>query len=318
MCKHMRFTQVAVIAGLALSINVAAAVEVPEEEPNNPIYAAQDLDKGAGIPTDGFTVPAVLGALDADINDLDFFTFYYTAGDVVDIDLNNGVFGGVKAFNSYMALFDPDDKIVRENDNFGGLFDSFIGAFTSDRSGTYTIGVSDAGRPFLDGGTVENPGTYTNGDYVLVITNTPSGGGSGGDDLVIELKVKPGKAKAVRDCLNPKARGRIKVAMLGSEEFDVTAVDQETLRFGHNGDEQSLAKCKKKGKDVDKDGTLDLVCKFWNHLAGFEVGDLEGTLTGQLEDGTEFTGTAPLKVKPFKGKGKCRQPVADKDDDKDD
>ena len=308
MCKPRRFTLLVAAAALALSANFAAAVEVSEEEPNDPINAAQDLDKGAGIPDDGFTVPAVLGEIGTNVKDLDFFKFYYQAGDVVDIDLNNGYFGGQDRFNSYMALFDPDNNIVRENDNYAGLFDSFIEQFTSERSGIYTIGVSDSNRPFVHGGTVENPENYTSGDYVLVITNTPAGGGSGGDELVVNLKVKPGKAKAVRDCLNPKARGQIKVAILSDPEFDATAVDVESLRFGHNGDEVSLAKCKKKGKDVNKDGRLDLVCKFWNHLAGFEVGDLEGTLTGSLlDEETTITGTAPLKVKPFKGKGECRQ-----------
>lgn len=326
MCKPMRFAQVAVIAGLALGANFAFAEQLYENEgSNDPISNAQKLTgEGVTVPADGINLgdqdtPAILGSIEIGVTeeDVDFYSFFYSPGETIEIDLNNGGFGGKKSFNSYMTLFGPGPayEVLEENDDddrpgvpVSG--DSFI-SFTLDdpnAEGVYTIGITNFGRTFNDGGTINNPENLANGDYTLVITNLDAGGGAG-DVVDVQIKVKPGKAKAVRDCLNPKARGQIKVAILSHEGFDAMAIDVDTLAFGQDGNEPSLAKCKKKGKDVNKDGSLDLVCKFWNHLAEFEAGDVMGKLTGELVDGTKFRGDAPLKVKPFNSKGQCRQPA---------
>jgi len=76
-------------------------------------------------------------------------------------------------------------------------------------------------------------------------------------------------------------------------------VKQDTLRFGHDGTEVSLARCSKdKDDDFNKDGLPDLVCQFNTPSTMFLTTDTEGVLTGQLLDGTQIEGRGALKVIP--------------------
>ena len=87
----------------------------------------------------------------------------------------------------------------------------------------------------------------------------------------------------------------IPVAVFSKEGFDATTIDPESLGFGASGEEKSLFRCSKRGFDVNRDGQRDMVCFFDAYKAGFEVGDVEGVLTGMYEHG-EFTSRAPLKI----------------------
>jgi hypothetical protein len=49
--------------------------------------------------------------------------------------------------------------------------------------------------------------------------------------------------------------------------------------------------------DVNGDGRLDLVVEFDIDETGFQVGDTEGILTGQLLDGTAFSASDAVSVK---------------------
>ncbi len=143
---------------------------------------------------------------------------------------------------------------------------------------------------------------FASGDYRLVVT------GASPAVLAVAIDIRPGGGEFAP--INPKARGRIPVAILSSPAFDALAVDPATLRFGPTGAETSLSSCAglgKKGKgtlsgeDVDGDGRPDLVCHFENAEAGFRVGDLEGILTGKTVAGDAFEGRGWLKVVPQKG-----------------
>jgi hypothetical protein len=90
------------------------------------------------------------------------------------------------------------------------------------------------------------------------------------------------------------------VAVLSSRDFNAMKVDRASLTFGAEGNEHSLYRCHGEGIDVNRDGRKDLVCRFDNRAAGFDVGDLEGVLKGTVE-GSSFEGRAPLKV-VMKGK----------------
>jgi hypothetical protein len=107
-------------------------------------------------------------------------------------------------------------------------------------------------------------------------------------NVVIDIKPKT---------INAKSHGKISVAILSSETFDATTIDEQTLRFGETGQEQSLAKCKKNAKDPNSDGLADLVCSFETEATGLKAGDTTGVLTGTTLDGTSFRGTDSIQVR---------------------
>ncbi len=105
------------------------------------------------------------------------------------------------------------------------------------------------------------------------------------------IDIKPGSTK---NPINPKSRGKIPVAILGTAIFNpVTDLSQDSLTFGRTGVEPSLHRrgndlpnCGE--EDVNGDGFADLVCHFETEFAGFQNGDTKGFLRGQLNDGTDF------------------------------
>jgi len=120
--------------------------------------------------------------------------------------------------------------------------------------------------------------------------------------LDVLIDIKPGGHP---NPINRKSKGLIPVAILSTEEFDAPAeVDRESLFFGRTGEEDSLARTgsdepKCHGKDVTPtDGLEDLVCHFHTPIAGFQCGDTEGHLTGQLLDQTAIAGSDSVVVVP--------------------
>jgi hypothetical protein len=98
----------------------------------------------------------------------------------------------------------------------------------------------------------------------------------------IDIDLKPGNDS---NPINPRAKGKITVAILTTADFDANTVDVDSVRFGATGSE-ALAE-HSAFDDVDGDGDLDLVLHFRTHQAnlgcGTEVALLRGTsLTGEL------------------------------------
>ncbi|MGD8559478.1 MAG: PPC domain-containing protein [Gammaproteobacteria bacterium] len=281
-------------AGLVLSQQVLA--DEVDTEQNHPVSLAQFI-----TPTsDEFTVDGVLGVVSgAAVEDLDYFKFFGQAGDVVTIDIDGGM-GGMRSVDTVIAVFSggPDYTMLRMNDDGFPIdegsthfYDSRIVDFVLPATGTYYVGVSHYPRYFSDGAVARN-GYIRNGDYQLVVS------GVSNPVLHMNISVKPGN-NAVAP-LNPRARGRVPVALLSSDDFDPKDVAVDSLTFGHDGDEDSLKKCNKPGGDLNHDGVKDMVCHFDNQAAGFQKGDLEGVLKGELKDGTMFEGRGLLRVVPEK------------------
>jgi uncharacterized delta-60 repeat protein len=112
----------------------------------------------------------------------------------------------------------------------------------------------------------------------------------------VAIDIKP---DSQRNQVNPTSRGRIRVAILSAPDFDaLTMIDQNTVRFGRTGDEDSLLSCKKKGQDVNHDGLRDLICEFSIRATGFRIGDTIGILTAQTIDGVMLRGSDSVKVVP--------------------
>ena len=79
------------------------------------------------------------------------------------------------------------------------------------------------------------------------------------------------------------------MAILTTETFDATQVDQSTVQFGP-GDAGAVKKSISV-EDVDGDGDLDSVLHFRNRETGIVCGDTEASLSGQTFSGVEIRGS---------------------------
>ncbi len=289
-----------VIASLTAIGMASSAFASTEIEPNDSLNAGQALE---GKST--HSIGAMMGqAGDSVHSDLDFYTFTAKAGDVLDVDIDNGV-GGNGDINSILAIYDANGALLRMNAYSNGIDsgstsiqDARIDKFVAPTSGNYTVAVSNVPRYFVNGGgTLAFFGTTTTsvGDYNLNI----SGITAAQQTQQINIEVKPGVKKLTP--LNPRAQGKVPVAIMGAAGFDVSGIKQNSLTFGSSGNENSLSKCQKQTRDINKDGYADLLCHFENSVAGFKSGDIEGILKGNTQGG-KFEGRALIKVIPTKRK----------------
>lgn len=129
--------------------------------------------------------------------------------------------------------------------------------------------------------------------------------------LKVDVDIKPGSCP---NPLNLKSKGVLPVAVLGTEEFDVTTIDVSTVKLSREGIEEGVAPIRSDYEDVatpfegelcdchdlNGDGLLDLTLKFKTQelVEILELAEVVGetiplTLTGDLretEDGTPIKG----------------------------
>jgi len=298
-----------------MAIAPAYAASLSEVEENSPINSSQyltitdkvtEINAAVGVPSATSTstiMPApgviptapLLAPAPTSEPDLDYYSFYANAGDVVTLDIDGGI-GGVQSVDTIVAVFDESYKVLRQNDDAPSLdagststLDSRIDNFKITKSGIYYVGVSAYPRFFVDGGGVTSSGAGK-GDYKLVISGvTPA-------VHQITLDVKPGSSD--RAPINPKSNGKVPVALLSDNSFNAMDIDPATVTFGSNGNEPSLSKCNPAGLDVNGDGLLDLICHFDNQKANFHYDSLEGIARGKTRKGVAFEGHGLLKVTP--------------------
>jgi len=135
--------------------------------------------------------------------------------------------------------------------------------------------------------TIENTG----GGEVIVEVNGNAFSIEPGESLqFVDIDIKPGSDP---NSVNPKSKGLVPVAILGSDTFDVLDVDVTTLAFGpsgaapaHNGHLE----------DVNDDGFTDLVTHYKQKETGITKGDTEACLTGQTTGGTPIEGCDSIKI----------------------
>ena len=110
----------------------------------------------------------------------------------------------------------------------------------------------------------------------------------------IDIDIKPGDDT---NTINPASRGRIAVAILGSDVFDVLDVDVATLAFGPAGG----APADNPGSeliDVNDDGLTDLVSYYHTEESGIAFGDMQACVTGETLDAIPFEGCDEIGTVP--------------------
>lgn len=299
MTKNVAVRSALLSALLAAWATAGIAQVIDEVEPNNPVASAQPLVFGS---TRTVTVNGVIGSVSGQMtNDVDFYSFEAHAGDVITVDIDGGMHADGTGVDTDLAIFGPDGNnplaLLRQVDDVASLdpgsvslSDARIDNFAVQVTGTYVVGVTSYPGTFIDVNTLASDllEFNSNGAYTLIISGvTPS-------IQQIGIDIKPGDDEVAP--INPHARGTIPVALLSSAQFNALQVNQSTLRFGEKGTEESLVRCDDDGDDVNNDGLPDLVCRFSNAKAGFNVGDTEGIVTGTTGTGMQFEGRGWLKV----------------------
>jgi hypothetical protein len=106
----------------------------------------------------------------------------------------------------------------------------------------------------------------------------------------VDIDIKPGSDP---NSINPRSKGVIPVAVLGSGDFDAMQVDAATVGFG-----PGAAPPKRAGQvtDVNGDGFVDVVFHFRTQNAALACGDTRATLTGETFSGDAISGTDALKT----------------------
>jgi len=135
---------------------------------------------------------------------------------------------------------------------------------------------------------------------------TEVGGGGPISDLafspfiveLIDLDIKPGSDS---NPVNQSGRGKLPVAILGSDIFDVLDVDVTTLVFGPGAAAPSHDLTKPDAfedhlRDVNDDGSTDLITHYRIQEAGIEADAAEACITGETLDGIPFEGCDSIRA----------------------
>jgi hypothetical protein len=110
--------------------------------------------------------------------------------------------------------------------------------------------------------------------------------------IPVTIQIKPTAAPPVP--INPGDKGVTPVAILGTAQFDVTTVDQASVRLGP----ANAIPLKDSGhfEDVNNDGIPDLVFQFPTQQIGVRCNDTALFLTGKTKTGTGIQGSEAIRT----------------------
>ena len=116
------------------------------------------------------------------------------------------------------------------------------------------------------------------------------------DCNLVDIDIKPGSDP---NCLNVNGHGVIPVAINGSENFDATTVDFDTLEFGGlsvNVVGKDRLQCSI--QDWNADGFDDVVCQFEDDATAWDPEDGQACLSGDTFDGEAIGGCDSICLRP--------------------
>lgn len=139
------------------------------------------------------------------------------------------------------------------------------------------------------------------------------------DVNVVLVDIKPGSCE---NPVNKKSKGKLPVAIIGTQDFDVTEIDISSIQL------EGVTPIKTKTEDVvgkdcnnkGPDGHLDINLKFRTQDIVAAMGEINDgdvitfQLTGSLNSGTEFEGEDKVLI-PNKGNDKDSDKDTDSDSD---
>jgi hypothetical protein len=204
----------------------------------------------------------------------DFFVYVGLGLGYVEVEENvvgnPRVYVDTSQFHDYRLLGDP----------VAGSYRFFVdGAQVLSR----TIGHNPLGDNFL-----------MLGDRALAGGDSPLGGQADVSLFVLEyvaqqiaIDIKPGS-------INPRSRGKIRVAILTTGSFDAATVDATRVRFGRTGSEGTMLRSAL--QDIDGDGDLDMSLQFNTQGTGIDCSTASASITGATLDETAIQGTASIKI----------------------
>jgi len=102
----------------------------------------------------------------------------------------------------------------------------------------------------------------------------------------VSIAIRP---RSEANNINPKSKGRVRVAILSANGFDATTVLPETVRFGPTGTEAAPVDFAL--RDVDGDGGKDMVVSFLIQDAAIECGQTTAFIRGQTSAGQPIQGS---------------------------
>ena len=316
-----------VVCLLATSGFVSAAA-ITEAESNDAIADAQQIT----IPAEGLTISGEIGDGSGTPNtDVDFYTFSGMQGDTPVIATigttqpdGNGTCLG---FPSVLTLYDSALNVLAENlADCGTGTEARIDNYTLEANGTYYLAVAEWPHIGATGAVTQGMFFPTEGgSYQVAISGVHVPPPSTPTSVKhVPIRVKHWHHEE-RDLEKRDRRDPITVAILSmghspKNKFEAMNVDPSTLTFGATGNERSLYRCQKQGKDINGDGQLDMICFFNPEIANFHTGDRNGKLKGKTKSGQQIAGSAALKIftMPSEKRGYKHRHRHDRDDRRND
>lgn len=162
--------------------------------------------------------------------------------------------------------------------------------YTSASGATATTSLGAGNTLTFEPATFTFTATATNASSVVVLVAGGSLAVAPGATVTVQatitvmIDIKPGSE---RNTINPREKGNVTVAVLGTPTFDPRTIDPATVRFGPGG----APALKPKARDADHDRNGDGVFRFDVARTGITCDQTSVTLTGQTRSGVAFQGS---------------------------